>query len=86
MVVEFVVYILFSYSGRITYVGYSQGSIERFHWHNTRSKKGFTTRYRPWKMVHIEFYDNQKEAMAREKFLKTGVGRKWIQTNVTSML
>jgi putative endonuclease len=86
MEAEFVVYILYSYSGKITYVGYSQGSIERFYWHNVRSKKGFTIRYRPWIMVHIEFYDNKKEAMQREQFLKSGVGRQWIKIHITSNL
>jgi predicted GIY-YIG superfamily endonuclease len=37
-------------------------------------------------MVHIEFYDNKKEAMQREQFLKSGVGRQWIKTHITSNL
>ncbi len=83
---EFVVYILYSERGLITYVGYSQCSIERFHWHNTKSTKGFTTRYRPWYMIHVEFYESKKTAMEREKFLKTGVGRTWMKENILNQL
>jgi putative endonuclease len=79
---EHVVYILYSFSGKITYVGYSAFSIERFYWHNQKSKKGFTTRYRPWYMIHIEFFTSKKEALTREKFLKMGIGRKWIKENI----
>ena len=42
-------------------------------------KKGFTTKYRPWTVIHIEFFENKNEAIAREKFLKTGKGREFIK-------
>ena len=79
---EYVVYILYSYTGKITYTGYSSCSIERFHWHNKKSNKGYTTRYRPWIMAHIEFYSSKQAAIDREKFLKTGIGRIWIKENI----
>jgi putative endonuclease len=79
---EYVVYILYSFGGRITYVGFSNCSIERFHWHNSKSKKGFTIRYRPWYMIHIEFYNSKKDALKRESFFKTGMGRSWIKENI----
>ncbi len=79
---EFVVYILYSVKGKITYVGYSSCSIERFHWHNYKSTKGFTIRYRPWTMIHVEFYNTKAEALAREKYLKMGIGRSWIKNTL----
>ena len=51
--------------------------LERFKSHNFLSKKGFTTKYRPWTVIHIEFFENKNEAIAREKFLKTGSGREF---------
>ncbi|MBN3519286.1 GIY-YIG nuclease family protein [Algoriphagus lutimaris] len=76
---NFVVYILFSKSSGKTYTGMTSDLITRFHFHNTKSTKGFTTRYRPWIVIHVEFFKSKKEAMLREKELKTGKGRDWIK-------
>ncbi|MBI1289174.1 MAG: GIY-YIG nuclease family protein [Flavobacteriales bacterium] len=83
---EFVVYVLYSESGDRLYIGYSSVSIERFYWHNERSSKGFTLKYRPWKMIHIEFFDSKSGAMEREKQLKGGQGRNWLRTVVLPSL
>ncbi|MBN8696079.1 MAG: GIY-YIG nuclease family protein [Bacteroidetes bacterium] len=74
---EYVTYVLYSYSNKRFYIGFSANSIQRIYWHNN-SKKGFTTRFRPWKMIHIEFFETKQEAMNREKILKSGKGREWI--------
>jgi putative endonuclease len=77
---EFVVYILFSAKFNKHYIGYTSDLISRFNSHNVFAKKGFTIRYRPWKVIYVEFFNSKKEAMMREKFLKTGIGRKYIKT------
>lgn len=33
-------------------------------------------RYRPWIVVHIAFFDNRKIALKREKWFKSGAGRR----------
>jgi putative endonuclease len=33
-------------------------------------------------MIHIEFFTSKKEALTREKFIKRGIGRKWIKENI----
>ncbi len=76
---EFVVYILYSEKFNATYVGYTTDLISRFHSHNSLATKGWTLRYRPWRVMHVEFYETQKQAMLREKELKTGKGRDFIQ-------
>ena len=81
----FCVYILFSVLQKKIYVGYTQSNIARFHSHNHFAKKGYTVRYRPWKMICTEFYDNKLEALAREKFLKSGVRRKMIHDRLSNM-
>lgn len=40
--------------------------------------KGYTRRYRPWIVAFEEEYSTKKEAMIREKELKTGKGREYI--------
>jgi putative endonuclease len=32
----------------------------------------------PWKIVLFEEFESRSEAMKREKWYKTGVGREWI--------
>ena len=67
---EFVVYILFSAKFKKTYVGFTSDLISRFHSHNSLAKKGWTLRFRPWKVLYIEFFSTKNEAMKREKELK----------------
>jgi putative endonuclease len=76
---EFVVYILYSEKYNKYYTGYTSSIITRFKSHNELSNKGFTKRYRPWIVVYIEFFTTKKEAIIREKFLKSGTGREWIK-------
>ena len=76
---EFVVYILFSEKYGKTYVGFTSNLIERFKSHNSLSQKGFTKNFRPWKVLHVEFFNNKSDALAREKHLKTGKGREFIK-------
>jgi putative endonuclease len=80
---EYVVYVLKSLSSNRHYVGYTSNLISRFKSHNFLGKKGYTTRYRPWFVVHVEFFSIKKEAMLREKFLKSGKGREWMKNNIT---
>ncbi len=79
---SFVVYILFSPSSGKTYTGMTSDLITRFHFHNFKSTKGFTIRYRPWIVAHVEFFESKIEAMQREKELKTGTGRDWVKRTI----
>ena len=80
---EYVVYVLYSSSGQRRYVGYTSDLINRFKSHNYLGKKGWTIRYRPWQVIHVEFYESQSAAIQREKALKSGQGRKWMDENLT---
>ena len=76
---EFVVYILYSEKFDKNYTGFTSNLIERFKSHNELGIKGYTLKFRPWKVIHVEFFDLKSEAMKREKFLKTGSGRTFIK-------
>ena len=76
---EFVVYILFSEKFNKNYTGYTSNLIERFKSHNSLETKGYTLKYRPWKVIHVEFFNSKSEAIKREKYLKTGIGREFIK-------
>jgi putative endonuclease len=78
----FVVFVLYSASSGKTYTGMTSDLITRFHFHNLKSTKGFTIRYRPWVVIHVEFFTSKAEALNREKELKSGKGREWIKKSI----
>ncbi|WP_374445086.1 GIY-YIG nuclease family protein [Epilithonimonas sp.] len=77
---EFVVYILYSKKFNKTYTGFTSNLLERFKSHNYLAKSGYTIKFRPWTVIHVEFFTEKKKAMKREKFLKTGQGRLFIKS------
>ncbi len=79
---EFVTYILYSTKYQKIYIGYTGNLIQRYQSHNFLSKKGYTTKYRPWKVIFVKFHTNKKEALQYEKYLKSGVGRSFIHNTL----
>lgn len=74
----FYVYAIKSLKNNKRYVGYtSKDVLARLYDHNTGSNK-WTRANGPFELVHSEPYDTKKEAIKREKFLKSGQGRKWL--------
>lgn len=82
---EFVVYILFSEKFNKNYTGYTSNLIERFKSHNVLETKGYTLKFRPWEVIHVEFFNSKSEAIKREKYLKTGVGREFIKKIIENL-
>ena len=76
----FIVYILFSETFNKHYVGYTSDIEKRMQSHNLLATKGFTIKYRPWKIIHTEEFISKTDAIQREKFLKTGKGRDFIKS------
>jgi putative endonuclease len=72
---SYTVYILFSQKYCKTYVGFTSNLEERFKSHNELGNKGWSIKFRPWQIVYTEEFIDKKEAMLREKFLKSGQGR-----------
>ncbi|WP_309609521.1 GIY-YIG nuclease family protein [Flavobacterium sp.] len=83
---EFVVYILFSEKQNKTYVGFTSDLSDRFKSHNELATKGFTIKYRPWIVIYVEFFNSKSEAMKKEKFFKTGVGREIIKKKLFEII
>ena len=73
----FTVYVLYSSQFDKIYIGFTSNLINRFHTHNTLSTKGYTIRYRPWIFAYGEYFTTKREALEREKQLKTARGRKF---------
>ena len=78
----FTVYILYSSTFNKSYVGFTNDLEARFKSHNELGTKGWTIKFRPWKPIHTEEFDDKKEALAREKWFKSGVGREYISREI----
>ena len=74
----FTVYVLYSPAFNKIYVGYTSDLTQRLKSHNELAVKGWTIKFRPWKIVHTETFDSKQAAIKREKQLKTAKGREWI--------
>ena len=74
------VYVLKSTVAEITYVGSTTDLDRRLNEHNS-GKNFFTRRHCPWRVVYQEQFDKLSEARSREKYLKSGAGRRWLRVN-----
>jgi len=79
----FTLYILYSKSLDRYYVGYTNDLERRIDEHN-RKKGKFTDTGIPWKLVHTELYSTKKEAMAREKYIKSRKSKSFILEIINS--
>ena len=64
------VYILASGAYGTLYIGVTSHLIARLYQHQTGEVKGFTSRYRVYRLVRFEQFEAIPEAIAREKQLK----------------
>lgn len=59
-----------------------KGSTENIELRVQKHNEGlvnFTSKHLPWELVLFEEFTTRSEAMKREKWYKTGVGREWIR-------
>jgi putative endonuclease len=77
---NYTVYILYSPQFNKHYVGFTSDLHARLLSHNSLATKGFTVRYRPWTLIHTEVFETKAEAMQKEKWFKSGVGRAFIKS------
>ena len=81
----FSVYVLYSETFGKIYVGFTSDTEQRLKSHNELATKGWTIKFRPWKIIHTEVFDNKQDAMRREKELKSAKGREWIWQKVETL-
>ena len=67
-------YVLWSETGRRFYIGISENTDQRLDQHNSGEFHGWTNRYRPWSLVHVERYETYRDARVRELELKAQKG------------
>ena len=75
---DYSLYILRSQRNGKYYIGSSKKPVKRVLYHNS-IEKGFTSRYRPWKLVYIKKYSAKTLAQAAERRVKSWKSRKMIE-------
>ena len=79
---SFFVYVLYSKSFNKIYIGQTNNLENRMVWHNEKASKGYTLKFRPWKIIYFEELDSRKNALIREKQLKSSKGREFIWNEI----
>jgi|SRR5882724_1878587 len=81
----FYVYLLHSAKDNGFYIGYSTDLKRRLSEHMRGAS--FATKSRgPWKLIYYEAYTEREDAEGREKFLKSGAGRRFLRAQLRHYL
>jgi putative endonuclease len=72
------VYAITSLHRKYTYIGLTNNPERRINQHNQGYNRT-TKPYRPFKLILLESFPTREMARAREKILKTGVGREFLK-------
>ena len=78
---SFTVYVIKSREG-FHYTGMTEDLPLRIKQHNNKELSFWTKRGSVWKLVYKEKFHTKKEALKREKWFKSGVGREFLKNNV----
>ncbi|OGU62817.1 MAG: excinuclease ABC subunit C [Ignavibacteria bacterium RIFOXYC2_FULL_35_16] len=81
----FYTYVLRSLKDMKYYVGYTGNLVDRINKHN-EGKVDSTKNRIPLELVYWEGCLNQQDATAREKYLKTAWGKRYIKTRIKNYL
>jgi putative endonuclease len=81
----FTVYVIKSSEGYM-YTGMTEDIELRLKQHNEKLLSFWTKRGNDWNLVYKEEYESKTEALKREKWLKTGVGREYLKSILTRRL
>jgi len=81
MSIFYYVYVLFSKKDSLFYTGYTHDIRKRIEEH--KSGRVFSTRHRtPLELVYWEGCLDQKDALEREKYLKTAWGKRYLRNRL----
>jgi len=61
------------------YIGQTQDVVKRWEEHFSGNGAEHTKMHKPQRIIHYEEFNSRKDAVEKEKYLKTGFGRKWLK-------
>jgi len=82
---NYITYVLRSLKDKYFYVGYTTNLKNRLNAHNNGEVKSTSPR-RPFEVVYYEVCYNQKDAIHREKYLKSTYGKRFIKMRLKNYL
>ena len=81
----FYTYVLKNVKSGNLYTGSTNDLRKRFKEHN-EGKSTYTAKRGPYKLIYYEACDNEGDARTREKYLKTAMGKRYIQNRLKRFL
>lgn len=81
MRVMYYTYVLISKKDKKLYIGYTDDLRKRFKEH-LEGKVNSTKSRRPFELVYYEACTNKNKSIKREKYFKTGFGRKFLKNRL----
>jgi putative endonuclease len=79
------VYVLKSEFDASWYIGYTSDLKKRISEHNS-GKTITTSKKMPWTLIYCEASKSKEDAIAREKYLKSGMGRRYLKNRLKHQL
>lgn len=76
------VYVLECDDGSL-YKGKTDNLERRINEHLNGYGAEHTKKHKPLRLVYLEAYETEKEALSREKYLKSGSGREWLKKQIS---
>ncbi len=80
----FYTYILLCSNGSY-YKGFTNDLEKRYQQHLNGTGAKHTAKHRPIKIAYYETYKTEQEAVAREKYFKSGSGREWLKQHIEGL-
>lgn len=78
-------YIIESKKGEKRYAGVTNNLRKRF-WQHNNGKSPYTKSRGPWKLIYYEASLNKEDAVSRELFLKSGIGKRYLKNRTKRFL
>ena len=79
-------YILENQNDKSWYIGYTSNLKQRLAAHQAGEGGQTTGRKHGWKLMYCEGYLSEQDAKGRERYLKSGSGRKYLQKQLVHYL
>ena len=79
------VYVLRSLKTGLLYTGFTSDLRERLREHNSNLSR-YTKNRGPFELIYYEASRSQKDASVREKYLKTGMGKRYLKNRLKRSL
>ena len=79
------IYVIQSKTDNRFYTGFTRDLRNRFHEHNS-GKVSSTKNRCPFELIYYEACLNEQDAIAREKYLKSGMGKRYLKNRLKRFL